>query len=54
MIRAGVTEVLVDVVVRDKSGKLIRNPQPGEVQVLENGVDQKVNPAAGRSDAIYR
>ena len=40
--RTTVSEVTLDVVVRDKSGKVIRNLRPGEVRVFENGVEQSV------------
>jgi VWFA-related protein len=41
-LRTTVSEVLLDVVVRNKNGKIIRDLKPGEVQVLEDGVPQKV------------
>jgi VWFA-related protein len=42
--QAGVTasRVAVDLVVRDKRGRLVRDLKPGEVEVLEDGVPQKV------------
>ena len=40
--RTSVSEVLLDVVVRNKNGKIIRDLKPGDVQVLEEGVPQKV------------
>ncbi len=40
--RSGANEVLVDIVVRDKRGKLVRDLKPGDVTVLENGVPQQV------------
>jgi VWFA-related protein len=40
--RTSVSEVLLDVVVRNKNGKIIRDLKPGDVQVLEDGVPQKV------------
>lgn len=36
-IRVSSSEVLVDVVVRDAKGRAVRDLQPGEVQVLEDG-----------------
>ena len=45
--------VALDLVVRDKKGKLVTDLQPGEVEVLEDGVPQKLTsfrtlePAAG-------
>ena len=41
-LRTTVSEVLLDVVVRKKDGKIIRDLKPGEVQVFEDGVEQKV------------
>jgi len=32
----------LDVTVRDSKGKVVRNLQPGDVQILENGVEQKI------------
>ena len=32
----------MDVTVRDSKGKVVRNLQPGDVQILENGVEQKI------------
>jgi VWFA-related protein len=43
VIRTGAQEVLLDVVVRDKKGKLIRDLKPEEVQVFDEGTVQKVN-----------
>src|SRR5579863_2238086 len=40
--RTSVSEVLLDVVVRNKNGKIIRDLKPGDVQVLEDGIPQKV------------
>jgi VWFA-related protein len=40
LVRATTSEVLLDFVVRDKSGKIIRDLRPGEVQVFEDGVPQ--------------
>ncbi|MBS1877411.1 MAG: VWA domain-containing protein [Acidobacteria bacterium] len=55
--RAGAGEVLADVVVRDKKGKLVRNLEAGDIHVFENGVEQKVtsfrqvrSPGAMRED----
>src|SRR5215469_13482710 len=40
--RSTTSEVLLDFVVRDKSGRIIRDLRSDEVQVLENGTPQKV------------
>lgn len=42
IIRTGATEVLLDLVVRDKNGRLVKNLKPGEVEVYEDGVRQQV------------
>jgi len=39
-IRTTTSEVLLDFVVRDKNGKIVRDLKPGEVQVFEDGVPQ--------------
>ena len=39
---AGAEVVALDLVVRDKKGKLVTDLQPGEIEVLEDGVPQKV------------
>jgi VWFA-related protein len=36
-IRATASEVLLDLVVRDKHGKLVKNLKPGDVEILEDG-----------------
>lgn len=41
-LRSTVNEVLLDVVVRDKKARIIRDLRPEEVQVLEDGVPQKL------------
>src|ERR1700746_177731 len=41
-VRTGTTEVLVDVVVRDKKSKIERDLKPEEIQVLEDGVPQTI------------
>jgi VWFA-related protein len=41
-IRTTVDEVVLDVIVRDKKGKPIKDLTAGEVQVLDNGVRQKI------------
>ena len=41
--------VMLDVVVRDKKGRMIRDLRPEEVQVLEDGVKQQVT-ASSRTD----
>jgi VWFA-related protein len=42
VIRSSVREVLLDVVVRDAHGRLVKNLKPGEVTVYEDGVRQDV------------
>jgi VWFA-related protein len=41
-VKTGVTAVLVDVVVRDKRGQPVRDMQPSDFQVLEDGVPQTI------------
>ncbi|HWG21894.1 MAG TPA: VWA domain-containing protein [Terracidiphilus sp.] len=41
-LRSTTSEVLLDLVVRDKHGKILHNLRPDEVQVFENGVPQTV------------
>jgi VWFA-related protein len=41
-VRTGTTEVLVDMVVRDKKAKIVRDLKPEEIQVLEDGVPQTI------------
>lgn len=41
-LRSTTSEVLLDFVVRDKHGKIVRDLNPGEVQVFEDGVPQKL------------
>jgi len=40
VIRTSVTEVSLDLVVRDKKGKVVKNLKPGDLQVYEDGVLQ--------------
>jgi VWFA-related protein len=40
--RAGTDVVTLDVVVRDKKGRTVRDLRPGEVEVFEDGVEQQV------------
>ncbi len=42
IIRTTTEEVLLDVVVRDKKGRLVRDLEPSEVEVYDNGVRQKI------------
>jgi VWFA-related protein len=42
VIRAAVDAVVVDVVVRDRAGRPVRDLKPGEIELLENGVPQEV------------
>jgi VWFA-related protein len=41
-IRATVNEVALDIVVRDKHGKLVKNISPADVQIYEDGKPQKL------------
>lgn len=41
-IRQTVQEVVVEVVVRDSRGRIVKNLKPGDLEVLENGVRQQV------------
>src|SRR6185503_17483803 len=41
-LRTTTSEVLLDFVVRDRSARIIRDLQPEELQVLEDGVPQAV------------
>ncbi|HTP86490.1 MAG TPA: VWA domain-containing protein [Bryobacteraceae bacterium] len=40
--KVNVNEVSLDLVVRDAKGKVVRNLKPDDVQILENGVEQKI------------
>jgi len=40
--RTGTAEVLVDLVVRDRRGRPIKDLKPDEIEILENGVKQNV------------
>lgn len=40
--RSDTSEVLVDVVIRDKRGRLVRGLKPEQLQVFEGGVEQKI------------
>ena len=42
VVRATVSEVLLDFVVRDKKAHVVRDLRPEEIQVLEDGVPQKL------------
>src|SRR5712692_2711082 len=42
LIKARAEEVLLDVIVRDKHGRPVRDLVPDEIQVLEDGVPQQV------------
>jgi VWFA-related protein len=42
VIRAGTEEVLLDLVVRDKKGKLVRDLKPGEVEIYDDGTRQNI------------
>src|ERR1035441_6374228 len=41
-IRATVNEVALDLVVRDKKGRLVKNLKPGDVEIYEDGVRQDI------------
>ena len=41
-IRATVNEVALDLVVRDKKGRLVRSLKPGDVEIYEDGVRQEI------------
>jgi VWFA-related protein len=40
--RSGSNEVLLDLIIRDKKGALVRDLQPGDLEVVEDGVKQSV------------
>src|SRR5207245_2065171 len=41
-IRTGVQEVVLDLAVRDKKGRPVRNLRPEDVEILEDGVKQQI------------
>lgn len=41
-IRTGVAEVLLEVVVRDRRGRIVRNLKPEDLEIYENGVRQDI------------
>lgn len=41
-IRTGVAEVLLEVVVRDRRGRLVRNLKPQDLEIYEDGVRQEI------------
>jgi len=41
-IRTTVNEVALDLVVRDKKGRLVKNLKPGDVEIYEDGVRQEI------------
>ena len=41
-IHATVNEVALDLVVRDKKGRLVKNLKPGDVEIYEDGVRQDI------------
>ncbi len=41
--RTGAQEVLLDVVVRDKRGQVVRNLEPGDLEVYDNGVRRPIS-----------
>lgn len=42
VIRTSTAEVLLDVVVRDRRGRLVRNLKPEDLEIYENGVKQQI------------
>ena len=42
VIRAGSQEVLLDVIVRDKKGKPVRDLEAKDIQVFDEGTQQKI------------
>ena len=46
-VNSGVTAVLVDAVVRDKRGMPVKDLQPGDFELLEDGVPQTINSFTG-------
>ncbi|MCS7044582.1 MAG: VWA domain-containing protein [Chloroflexota bacterium] len=42
VIRTSTAEVLLDVVVRDRRGRLVRNLRPEDIEIYENGVKQQI------------
>src|ERR1035441_8133387 len=41
-IRVTATEVALDLVVRDKKGRQVKNVKPGDVEIYEDGVRQQL------------
>jgi VWFA-related protein len=41
-LHAGTNEVLLDVVIRDKKGQRVTNLEPGELDIIDNGVSRKI------------
>lgn len=41
-LHAGTNEVLLDIVVRDKKGQRVANLEPGELEIIDNGIARKV------------
>ena len=41
-IRVTTTEIALDLVVRDKKGRLVKNVKPGDIEISEDGVRQQV------------
>ena len=42
-IRAGVNEVMLDIVVRDKKGQRVTNLRPDELEIIDNDAPRKIN-----------
>jgi VWFA-related protein len=42
-IRTSTSEVMLDIVVRDKHGKPVKNLKPGDIEIYEDGARQEVN-----------
>jgi len=55
-IRVTTTEVLLDLIVRDKRGRQVKNLKPGDVEIYEDGVRQQILSfrAAGSHEAQRR
>src|SRR5258707_15456297 len=41
-IRSSAEEVLLDIVVRDKKGRLVRDLEPNEIEISDDGAPQKL------------
>ncbi|MGH9506091.1 MAG: VWA domain-containing protein, partial [Terriglobales bacterium] len=52
-IQRNVNEVMVDLVVTNRHGQIIKNLQPGEVEILDNGQAQKITSFRLVSQSVY-